>query len=70
MAAQVPKKKPGKLKFNPAMFSVGAMKPGAKNPKLEALRQKRLQRANDADHASLSYVPSFPLSTDCVPCLL
>lgn len=34
-------KAPGKLNINPALFNVGAMKPGAKNPKLEAKRRNR-----------------------------
>eukprot|EP01083_Nonionella_stella_P278175 945891_1 len=40
MASEKPEK-PGKLKFNAAMFNPAAMKPGAKNAKLEELKKKR-----------------------------
>ena len=32
-------KKPGKLKFNPMMINIAAMRPGAKNKKLEELKK-------------------------------
>eukprot|EP01084_Bolivina_argentea_P294827 507420_1 len=40
MASEKPEK-PGKLKFNAAMFNPAAMKPGVKNSKLEELKKKR-----------------------------
>ena len=39
---------PSKLKFNPDMFNLAALKPGAKNKKLEELKQKRANEPTKA----------------------
>lgn len=44
---QVPKKKPGKLKFNPNLINLGGMKPGAKHPGLEAKRKRQADQPTE-----------------------